>query len=709
MRSDTPLRTAAPLRPLAVLIAMLSASGALAANNTDAVLAPVTVTGATPGEPSTESSREYTVRRSPSATRLDLSLRETPQTVSVITRQQIEDFGLDSVNDALAMSSGVVVEKVETNRTYYTARGFDITNFQIDGVGMPFVYGNVNGDIDTAIYDRVDAVYGANSLMSANGFPSATINFVRKRPTPGFAASASLGAGSWDRYRLDADVSAPLNAAGTLRGRFVAAKEDANSYLDRYEHDKTVLYGILEADLAPSTTFTLGHHHQRNDADSPLWGALPLTYTDGTQTDYQRSTSTSADWAFWDSTIDSTFAGLTHYFGNEWVGRATVTHNQHRNDGALFYMYGTPDRATGLGLFSYPSRYELDNTQTLVDVQASGPFVLAGRKHELAVGLSWARSELDDISHYGRGIGTALPPLEQWDGNYPEPAFDAAVDGSDFTNTQRSAYVAARFNPADDLKLIAGARSTESENDGTSYGTSRRSSASDVSPYFGVIYDLTRNVSAYASYTDLFNPQHQLDADNVPLDPVEGRSKEIGLKGEFFDRSLNASLAVFRTDQDKLAEVAGYNGPRAFHRGVDTRSKGFQIDVAGRLTPRLQTSLGYTQLTLKDDAGEDVRTYTPRKLLRVSATYDLPFVDGLTVGASLSWQDDIHRMAGNAKVRQDAYTLVNLMARYAISKQLSVSANLNNLTDEKYLTSLYWAQGYYGAPRNANLTLTWKY
>jgi len=706
-----PAATAAFVRhPLACALLALFALPASAAE--DVTLAPVKVAAQTDQEPPSERSGAYTVRRSRSATGLNLSLRETPQTVSVITRAQMDDFQLNSVNDALSASSGVMVEKIETSRTYYTARGFDITSFQADGVGMPFIYGNIYGDMDAAIYDRVEAVYGANGLMTSTGYPAATINFVRKRPTVDLQASVKGTLGSWNTYRLDADVSRALVESGAIRGRLVVAREDGDSYLDRYGLAKTVFYGVVEADLGPATQLTIGHNEQANKARSPIWGALPMFYTDGTRTNYSRSTSPAADWAYWDTTYKTSFAELTHEFDNRWQARAVLTRNDNSNDSALLYVYGRPDKATGLGVLAYPARYNASNQQTQADVQLSGPFRLWGQEHELTLGANWSKSELNDATHYGRGIGTALPALDNWDGSYPMPLFDASTDGSAFTYRQRSAFAAARITPTDGLKLIGGARATRADSDGISYGVARNSKASDVTPYFGVVYDLTPNLSAYASHADIFTPQYQLDASGNVLKPVEGRSSEIGLKGEFFQRRLNASLAVFRTVQDNLAEVAGYNGTKAYYGGINARSRGFQFDMAGQLAPRLEANLGYTQLSLHGDDGEDVRTYTPRRLLRLAATYRLPFVDKLKIGANLSHQGDVYAMAGSDELRQKAYTLIGLTARYDISKQLSVSATLRNLTDEKYLSSLYWGsygQGYYGAPRNGSIALAWTY
>lgn len=701
-------------KPLPYMLAALLGgvhSLALAAD-TEQTLAVVMVSADEGRAQSTEQSGLYTTRKSASASKLDLSLRETPQTVSVLSRTLLDDFGITNVNDALALSSGIVVERVETDRTYYTARGFDVTNFQVDGVGMPFIYENVEGDIDVAIYDRIDAVYGANGLMAGTGMPSAAINFVRKRPTAALSVSAAVTAGSWQSYRAETDVAGPLNESGSVRGRLVAVGDTAGSYLDRYGRDKAVFYGIVEADLTERSKLALGLQHQSSKTDSPLWGALPLIHSDGSPADYPVSTSTASDWSWWNTKKTTGFAELEHHFNDDWSGKLTLTQSKFSSDSELFYVYGTPDPVTGLGLLSYPSAYSGENKQQLADLGVSGKFELGGRRHELSFGGSWGKSVLDDRSDYGRGIGTALPPLDGWNGDYPKPPFDASTDGSHFRDLRNSLYLATRLNLADPLKVIAGTRWTRVDISGMSYGVARETSASKATPYIGAIYDLSTNLSLYASHTRIFDPQHEIDRSGNVLQPVEGKSSEIGLKGEFLNKTLNASLALFKTEQRNLAEQAGYNGPKAYYKGIDADSQGVQVDVSGQLAADWQASIGYTGLSLESPDGKDVRTYVPRNLLRLATTYRLPFAPAFKVGGSLSWQDDIKAVASSGTIRQDGYALLNLMARYDFDEQFSATLNINNVSDEKYVSSLYWGsngQGFYGAPRNASIRLSWKY
>lgn len=649
----------------------------------------------------------YKAAPSSAATKLELTPRQTPQSISTITGAQLQDFKLSSVNDALKYTTGIQVQEVETDRTYYSARGFDITNFQYDGIGIPFVYGNVEGDLDTAIFERVEVIRGANGLMSGTGNPSATINFVRKRPTLAPQARVDLTAGSWDKRRIDVDVSGALTESGNVRGRAVYANENKDSYLDRYSREKNIFHGVIEVDLDDSTLFTLGHTLQKSDANSPMWGALPLNFSDGSATDYSRSTSTSTDWAYWDMQENRSFAELAHNFANGWQAKAVLTHVEKKGDSSLFYVYGTPDRDTGLGLFSYPSEYQETNKQLIADLYASGPFALAGREHELVVGGSWSKSELEDMSWYDSTTGTALPPLEDWTGSFPRPLNDNGTNGSDFTDRMQSVYSAARWSLSDSLNLITGVRVVDVDSEGTSYGSSKSTSYNnEVVPYAGLIYDLNEQYSVYASYTEIFDPQTKQDSSGNRLAPVEGVNYEAGIKAELLDDKVNLSLAVFRTEQDNVAAVAGMNGGTVFYKGEQgITSEGYEVEVSGELLQGLQATAGYTFVDIRDAEDQHAVTYSPKHMLRASSTYRIPGLEQLKVGASMSWQDDIR----NGIAEQDAYALVNLMASYEIDRNWTVSANLNNLTDEKYLTSLYWTQAYYGAPRNASMTVSWNY
>jgi len=656
-----------------------------------------------------EKTKSYTVKSTESATRLNTSLKETPQSISVITREQIDDFKLTSVNDLLDMATGIKVERTETDRTYYTARGSDITNFQIDGIGVPFQTGLLIGDMDTAIYDRIEILRGANGLLTSTGNPSATINFIRKRPTEEFQAKVNMTVGSWDMRRVDADISGPLNEAGNVRGRIVLANQNRNSYLDRYSQERNVAYGIIEADITDKTTVVVGHTYQQNDTNAPTWGALPLRYADGSTRHYSRSTSPSPDWAYWNNQTNITFAELTHSFNNGWKIKTQFSRKREAGQANLFYLYNYEDRATGTGLGYYAGLYHDTFKEYVADVYASGPFSLAGREHELVVGSSWSRA-------YVRSSGTVtFGNLNSFDeaATFAEPDWTSWNNYGSRTQKRINNYAAAKFNVTDQLKVTTGASMLTYKYDGTYYSTDYSAEAHNkVTPYVGAVFNLTKEHSLYASYTGIYNPQTAVDKNRSVLAPLKGKNYEAGFKSELLN-NVNFSFALFKTVQENLAQTTGqYNSDgTAINEAINATTKGYEFDLSGEVNDRLKVSSGYTRLmSVKGDNDQNVKPYTPRNMVKLSATYRVPNIEKLKVGASVNWQDDVHYVySDGVSVKQDSYALINLMANYELNKHWSAAVNVYNLTNEKYLSSLMWGQSYYGAPMNASATLTWQY
>ena len=660
--------------------------------------------------------KNYITEEAQSATKLGLTIKETPQSISVVSRALMDDFSLDDINAVLESTPGVTVEQIETDRTYFKARGFEITNFLIDGLGTPQTSGSIQGTLDTAIYDRVEIVRGANGMMTGAGNPSATVNMVLKKPTYTTQVHASVSYGSWNNKRVDIDVSTPINDEHAVRAVFT--KQDKESYLDRYETDKTIAYLAYEGKLTDDTLLNINYVNQQKDADSPLWGALPLYYTDGSPTNYDESTSTAADWSYWDNSAERIYVTLEQNLSATWVAKARYAHIKNEQNSELFYVYGTPDKETGLGLTGYASRYDYKDTQDLFDLYASGKFELFSLEHDLSFGISQANMDFNDQSLYDYSTGNgfpAMPDLATWDGVIPEATLVDSPNGSDVQNTQRSAYISTRIKLAEPLSILAGVRYTDWETKGTAYSVVQTRDDSEVIPYIGTVYDFTESLSAYASYTETFVPQKELDINAEQLAQVIGKSAEVGLKAQLLGDQVFVTLAYFDAKQDGLAVALPDSLPSdtRYYAADGINSDGFEIELSGRLTDDLSASISFSNLSI--DGDELVKDYTPENQLKMAATYQVPFIDGLTLGANYRWQDSISRVqvkdpAGNAlaTTKQDAYGLLDLMATYEITQNVGVTFNVNNSTDEKYINSLYWEQGYYGAPRNYSLSVNWQ-
>lgn len=713
------------LKPLTVGLALALQGVAVAQGADTAGLPAVVVKGRGP-QATTEGTGSYTTGQAGTATPLGLSLRDTPQSVSVMTQQRIEDQGLRTVLDAVDNATGLSVHRYETNRVNFVSRGFKVTSLMIDGVpttwNSTWTAGEIFGSL--ALYDRVEIVRGATGLTSGTGDPSAAINLVRKRATSKtFTGTAELGAGSWDQRRGMVDLSAPLNESGSVRARLVGEYQRADSWIDLKEDESKALYATLTADLTPRTQLSLGVSRQDNDTDSPMWGGLPHWYADGTIADWPRSKTTAARWARWDSEYENLFADLEHRFDNGWKARVGGSRGDRRGDTPLLYMFGAPDRGTGLGLGTWPGWYRNVTKQDDVGLSVSGPWQFAGRVHEAAFGYAYARNRFHADSRTAP-LGQA-GDFNHWDGSYPEPDWSPWTFYEKNRTEQQSVYGVVRLNVSDPLRVILGARITNYEKTGVDASGNtlyRMKVDQEVTPYLGLIYDLSDSYSAYVSYTDIFQPQQLRDINGRYLDPVLGKSAEAGIKGEFLDGRLNAALAVFQIKQDKLGQATGQQIPgssppeTAYEESEGATSRGFEIDVSGELRPGWSVGAGYTQFRLKDADGADVNTIYPRKLLRLFTAYRLPGEwSALTIGGGVNWQSRTWTEATNPagapdRIEQKAYALVNLMARYDISDQWSAQLNVNNLFDKKYY-GLFDAfdQVTYGDPRNVTVTVRYKF
>ncbi|MES2420382.1 MAG: TonB-dependent siderophore receptor [Pseudomonadota bacterium] len=678
----------------------------------------------------TEGSSDYTIPGQTTATRLNLSLRETPQSISVVTRAQIEDFQLNDVNTLLATVPGVNVQAGETDRVYFSARGFDIQTFQVDGIGVPFAFGIQTGSIDTAFYDHIEVVRGAPGLLSSTGNPSAVVNFIRKRPTKDLQVRASGQYGSFDQYRGEADVSVPITKDGSIRARAVGAYQDGDSYLDRYGLRRWVGYGIVEADLGASTTVSAGYGHQDHKSRGAMWGAIPLTYSDGTPLNFARSSNVAPDWSSWNVIDRQIFGDITHRFGNGWVARASAIRRATDENNTLFYVYGNPlrndadgigiDPATGFqtGIQSYPGKFRATTRNLTMEAYIAGPVTFLGREHEINIGVNRSAQEYIQQSSYDNStIGTYLPYPDLFAGNFPLPNFPTEFSSdpaaSQNTHTKReTAYGLIRFNPGDAVKVMFGGNVTHAKSTGFSYGANTDFDATRFLPFAGATVDVTHNLSVYGSYATIFNPQNQLlDINKRIIDPIEGENLELGVKGDWFGGRLNATVAVFKTRQDNTAEAAGIvtenSVTRTYYVGIDAQSEGVEIDVGGQLAPGLQMTGGYTVMRIEDPEGNPVRRYVARNTGRLNLSYTLPMLPALKLGASAQYQSRIISPTGLG--RQGNYALLDLLAAYSITPQISAAVNLRNVTNTKYLTATNFDGGYYGAPRSVMGTISVRY
>lgn len=666
----------------------------------------------------TENSGIYTPGSIATATRLVLKPKETPQTISVITRQEMDDFNLNSIDDVMRHTPGVSVVTYDSERTEYYSRGFAIQNFQYDGIPMnrDSAYSAGNTLSDMAIYDRIEVLKGATGLLTGVGDPGATINLIRKKPTKDFQGNVSLGLGTWNNYRGQIDLSGPLNETGSIRARGVAAYQDKESQLDRYERKTPVFYGILEADLTDNTLLTVGADYQDNKPKGSTWGGIPIYNSAGQFNKMPRGFNNGANWSNWEQYTRTIFSTLEHKFDNDWVAKIQLNHQINGYDAQLGAAAGGhPNPSTGTGVSMWAGNYKGETKSDAADIYATGPFQLFGREHELVVGASISESTWKN-NGYGTPTDykTSVDQYYQWNGNVAEPDWQRGNHWSNNETTKQNGfYLTSRLNLHDDLKVILGGRIAN-------YKSEETKESGIFIPYVGAVYDLNDQYSVYASYSTIFKPQSAQNPNGKTLDPLEGENYEAGIKGEFFDGRLNASLAYYQLKQDNFAKeipnVLTPSGGVASEALQGVKTKGAELEVTGEIRPGWNLHAGFNHKISKQD-GIKQSTLTPENEFSLYTSYKLnQWVDGLTIGGGARWQDKTWGDVTNPLYKDPVkhvvsdYWLFDAMANYEVNDQLSVSFNVNNLLDEKYYTIFSWYSTYtWGEGRNYNLGLKYKF
>lgn len=646
--------------------------------------------------------------------KVPLKPRELPQSASVIDHERLEQQNLFSLDEAMQQATGVTVQPFQLLTTAYYVRGFKVDSFELDGV--PALLGNTaSSPQDMAIYERVEILRGSNGLLHGTGNPAATVNLVRKRPQREFAASTTLSAGRWDRYRAEVDVGGPLSASGNVRGRAVAAYEDRDYFYDVADQGTRLLYGVTEFDLSPDTLLTVGAQYQHIDSITNMAG-VPMA-KDGSNLGLSRDTYLNVDWDRFKWDTYRAFGSLEQQLGGGWKGKVSAEYQEA--DSRLRYAgsFGAIDPQTGDGGQLTGAAYKFKSIQRSLDANLNGPVRLFGLTHELLGGVTYAQGETRQDTARFLNLPNTPVNVYRWDPHgVPRPQIGQYTSPGTTTTTQKGLYALGRIKLAEPLTLVVGGRESwwDQDTPATRFKPGRQ-----FTPYGGLIWDFARDWSWYVSYAEVYQPQADRQTWNSePLSPVEGKTYETGIKGELADGRLNLSLAAFRIDlENNPQEDPDHPGPpnKPFYiSGGKVRSQGFELEGTGYLTPYWSLSAGYTYTSteyLKDsqnDSGTRYSTFTPRHLLRLWSNYDLPWQDRRwSVGGGLQAQSDYSVDYRGVSMRQGGYALVNMRLGYKIDEHWTAAVNVNNLFDRTYYQSLSnpnW-NNRYGEPRSFNVSL----
>lgn len=474
-------------------------------------LPPLTVTGTAINPGVTEGTGSYTTNQSSYGK--GQSLKELPQTVTIMTRQRIDDQQLKTLDDLMIRTPGVTVQKTDTANSSFFARGFQITSFQIDG-NSPITDGDGFGyntrELDLAMFDSVEVLRGSDALYGTSGEPGGAINLVRKKPTSQLQVKALAHAGSWNNYRGELDVGGSIMAGGRIRGRLVGVYEDRKYFYDYGKSDKQLLYGIVEADITNSTMFTVGADVMRQDYGSfNAWG-FPR-YSNGSDIGLRRSFYLGTPDDRWLRKNNRQFIRLDQAIGTKWTLGIEASRAQSKNIRRDMNWYGGIDPITLSGLGGRSQSLSFDTTEKTLDAVLKGSFHLLGREHKVILGGNISRNNTPQVG-IRRGDYLMVDNIFEFDPEaYRSGDPYSLAFNQKYTITQKGIYGSLAAKIADPLTLIVGGRMSwykfsfdrkffdEPTGNITFSSLEQYKDNAIFTPYLGLTYNLTEQWTTYAS------------------------------------------------------------------------------------------------------------------------------------------------------------------------------------------------------------------
>lgn len=697
-----------------------------------------------PGQ--TENTGLYTPDTVTVGGKTEQTLREVPRSISTITRTQLDDQGMTTLEDALEQLPGVTISPAaQWGAASYTARGFTIQNFLVDGSIVreyDAMDSSVNGSL--GMYDSVQLLRGPDATFSGQGNPGGSINLTRKRPTKDFQAKTTLSAGSWSNYLGEADISSPLNASGSVRARVVASYNDREQFWDNAQSKRSLFYGVVDVDLAPRSTLTAGASKNRQwgtgGANAP---GLPR-YTNGDPLPLSRSTGTAA-YDHRNTDVETYFGTFNHRFDNDWKLKLGMARTENFTDLRFSRFNGavTPGKTTGTSLMVRAG--ETESRSNSLDFNLSGDFNWLDRQHSFVVGgdyLNTHRSDNRGPQHFiiNGTSGNYAFDWANWDpSNVPELTPRQINQAWSARSVSQGVYGYGKFQLYGPFRLMLGGRYSNykrTEDHARLPNQTIQKTTGTFTPYMALMLDITPQWSAYFTtargirdQSNYYTPAYE------PMDEAKTRSHELGLKGELLDGRLNTNITLYDMKRDNIATRLfsdpdfDEEGRACCYVGADQqKSRGVEIDVSGAITSNWQINAGYTYDSNKQEYGaEDGQRYasfTPRHTLRLWSSYRLSgAASGWRVGGGVkaqskayesgtvrTWNEATQEYTGPA-VAYDFFSsgraIYNVFGAYRITPNWNLALNVDNLFDKKYFANVgSTATGnFYGAPRSYRLTL----
>jgi iron complex outermembrane receptor protein len=658
----------------------------------------------------------YVANRSASGTKTDTPLIETPQSVSVITTDQIRNQKAVSLSEALTYTPGISTQSQNFSRMVddLMVRGFNAAgpsgNFLRDGMkSQAAVY-----DLAQEPYgfERLEVLRGASSMLYGQLAPGGAINAISKRPTETPLHEVNVEYGSYDRKQVSADFGGPLNADGTLLYRLTGLLRDADNWVDETPDDKIYVAPALtwKPDEATQLTLLASYQHVNTRFMTPLFlqdvstGRIPRDRFLG-EPDFDRYKGDSY--------------ALGYIFDHEFDNGLKL-HHQARylaSDVDWDYMLAAAPVAAGKLARIASKRFE-NSFGFTTDTSFEKTFEAVGAEHTVLAGFDTYRRGYD--THRYRGAAPALLDIDNpvYSG---APNINYRVDrGSDTASDQYGFYLQDQIKIQDKWVLLLGGRYDWSDSTTKSYQNGSLTEQSDdaFTGRAGLVYLFDNGIAPYISVSQSFSPQAGLDyRTNTALKPNEGLQYEAGVRYQPVGTDLLLSAAVYDLTQTNLVT---YDSNGFSYQLGKVRSRGFELEARAQIDDLgIVGAYTYTDARIVESANPlevgQQQTLVPRNTLSLWADYKLDTlgISGLTIGGGLRYVGKTNLIDNKQDVPN--YLLADAMVKYDFAaidhkyEGTSFTLNARNLFDKKYYTCVSSDGCRYGEPLTVTATISKKW
>lgn len=675
-----------------------------AATNGDATLPTVTVQASAERETATGRVNGYVAQRSATATKTDATLFETPQSISIVTAQQIEDTKATSIAEALAYTPGVLHDPGYSNSyDVIYSRGFRLH----DGSGGVYrdglklgASGWATGQQEPYGAERIELLKGAASVLYGAAAPGGVLNIVTKQPSPDMVNELKVETGNYGHRAVAADLGTAWSDEWS--GRVVALARRADTMVDHIPNDTLYVAPSLRWTPSASTSLTLlGHYNERRTAyiygvpvegsliASP-YGKLPRNRFVG-EPDFDRQDTRQY-------TVGYLFS---HAFSDDITLRHGLRHVDARNH-IRFTALDAAD-AGDPRLWLRRAYDELETTRgTSADTSVQIRFDAVGAKHTLLAGTDQSSHKIGSFWD-----GASLAPLNLFAPVYGATPGAFADDGDGEETQQRAGLYLQDQLKIGRLTALIGGRQDWARNAPVG-GDAQLSQA--FTGRAGAVYELDGGWAPFFSFSQSFEPQSGTDNGGNRYQPTRGEQTELGLRWQSADGALQASAALYRLAQTQVkSRRAGLSKPV---QTGEVLSEGAEFEVKGRLSRHLSVigSYAYTDaVTRKSEVAAEVglpRPGMPRHQAALWLASENWLAPGLRFGFGARYIGTTEDWGGT-RAEVPAFTTLDAMVGYAVGAW-SMSVNVNNLTDKDTMSCSY---GYciYGDGRRVTAQLGYRF